>query len=423
MQRHQHRLHLPAVTRGYLGKPTTALVLFSSVIFLFLLGDAIMAYFAPVYIEEHLHNTFWTGIILSSSSIIGFGADIILGEWFKAKPLSLYIIWAGILAILYPLSFLALPPLVPVFFLSMAIWGIYYELILFGKFNFINHFLPHHQHELGWTVIGTFNDLAYLIGPLIAGLFIAQSFAISLTTAISFTCMGLFGFVFFRRAYKHRLKVHQTNTPTHVNFKEELMVWRLVLPRIWPVMLFIFILTAFDATMWSIGAILSENFIKQELPIGEALFIAYLLPSMFMGYAAMNVSRFWGKKRTAFIFGILGGLIYIVSGFMPTALSFVVVIFLAAMCTAIVWPEIKAVVEDYVERLGVQGNLMVSLENSTTSLAYVFGSIFAGYIATVVGEQQTFSVMGILLVLVALAGLIVMPRKVRLPQQKIQSYS
>lgn len=421
MQRHQHRLHLPALGRGYLGKPTTALVLFCSVIFLFLLGDAIMAYFAPVYIEDHLNNTFWTGIILSASSVVGFATDILLGEWFKAKPLSRYILWAGVLALIYPLSLLTLPPLVPVFFLSMAVWGIYYELILFSKYNFINHFLPHHQHELGWTVIGIFSDLAYLIGPLIAGMFIVRSFELSLTTAMSFTCMGLFGFFIFKKTYQRRLQAHAVTIHTRVNFKEELMVWRLVLPRIWPVMLFIFILTAFDATMWSIGAILSENLIKQELPVGEALFIAYLLPSMFMGYAAMNFSRFWGKKRTAFVFGILGGLIFILSGFMPSALSFVVVIFLAAMCTAIVWPEIRSVIADYVERLGIQGNLMVSLENSTTSLAYVFGSIFAGYIATVVGEQKTFSVMGGLLVIVALLGLIVMPKKVRLPQQQIRS--
>ena len=82
----------------------------------------------------------------------------------------------------------------------------------------------------------------------------------------------------------------------------------------------------------------------------------------------------------------------------------------------------EAVYSDITERMGYEGKHMMGLSSSTLSLAYIIGPVMAGGIAQLVGERLTFSVMGILMALVALILLIVTPRKLRLPQSEIQAW-
>ncbi len=398
MKRYPHRFYVPLVVSERV-KPNLALVAFSSVIFLFLLGDAIMSYFVPVYLNRHLNNPFITGIILSTSSVIGLISDLILGEWFKHKPLSQYLFWGGTRGIAYPLSFLFLPPVVPAFILSMSVWGIYFELILFARYHFINHFLPHHHHVLGWAVMGGFSDLAYLTGPVLSGLLLEQS--------------PQFSLIFRSKLHSHALPV--THKP---DLTEELQIWKLIIPKIWPVLLFVLVMTIFDSAMWSVGAILSSSF-QDKLPIREALFVAYLAPTFIFGGFANHFTRLFGKKKTAFLAGATSGLIYLISGFITSHLTFILFVFLGSSFNALAWPAVRGTIEDYIERLGQSANLMVSLENSTTSLAYILGSISAGFIALKVGEQATFSVLGGVLFLISILGFVKLRHKVHLPQKEI----
>jgi MFS family permease len=422
MKRHQHRWYTPALSPQFIEKPTTALLLFSSFLFLLLLGDAIMSYFAPVFINDSTQSTFTTGLILSSSSLVGFAADIFLGEYFKRKSLAVFLSFASLGALAYPLSYLALPPHLLSFLIAMAIWGIYYELMLFAKFHFINRFLPHHAHGTGWAVLGGFTDAAYLIGPVLAGALLNLGHSWALITAIGFTLAGILGSFIFQALYRQKLQAYTEIQVSRPRLAEELAVWQLLIPKIWPVLLVVFILTALDATMWSVGAILSERLISGHQPLGEMIFVAYLVPSLFFSYLSVRFFQNHSKKQTSFIFGLFAGLSYILAGLTPSSLGFIALIFLGSICSAVMWPHIRAVMQDYVERLGHAANLMISLQNSTTSLAYVFGSIISGYIASVLGDQKTFSVMGLFLLVSSAIGLAVLGgRKVSLPQQQTQS--
>jgi MFS family permease len=397
---------------------TGALIHFSIVIFLIFVAESIMSYLVPVYLDYSLNNTFYIGIVLSLGSITGFVTDIILGELFKNKMFYHFVIWGCLFGLLFPISLLFFPPLIKFMVISVSIWGIYYELIQFSNYHFINHYLSHPEHAYGWSVIGGFRDSASLIGPLLASALMTISIPHTLYVALGFYLCAILGFALFISHFKPELKKYPTTTSTRHSIREEFLIWKLLLPKIWPVILFVLAITMFDAAMWSIGSILSEQ-LKTSNSIGGLLFVAYLLPSVISGVFFSKMQQSQGKKRKAFALGILTGILYVASGLVLSSYVFIALIFLASVVSAALWPLILGVIEDYVERLGESSNLMVSLQNSTCSLAYIFGTTIAGFFALHIGERQTFSVMGGFIILAAIIGLLTMPKKVRLPQQAI----
>ena len=65
---------------------------------------------------------------------------------------------------------------------------------------------------------------------------------------------------------------------------------------------------------------------------------------------------------------------------------------------------------------------MMGLQNSTSDIAYVIGPILAGGIAQVFGELESFTVLGWIVVGVAIFLLMVTPRKLKLPQSEIVTW-
>jgi MFS family permease len=187
--------------------------------------------------------------------------------------------------------------------------------------------------------------------------------------------------------------------------------------RIWHLLFFVFTLGVIDATFWTVGTLLSEE-------VGNGgdhglLLVMYGLPVLFIGIFAGWASRPFGKKRAAFLCGIGSGTMLTLAGLTRDHNLLLVFVFLSSMFLAISWPEIYAVFEDYVCRLGKTSNDMIGLQSSTMAMAYLIGPILAGGIASVVGRQQTFTVVGILLVIISVLALIIVPRKIRLPQAEL----
>lgn len=62
------------------------------------IADAIMSYAVPVYLEDTLNSAFWMGMIMAVSSVVGFIADMVLGEWFGEKKYNFFLAWTLIIA-------------------------------------------------------------------------------------------------------------------------------------------------------------------------------------------------------------------------------------------------------------------------------------------------------------------------------------
>lgn len=394
------------------------LIIFSLIMFFISLADGIMSYVAPVYIEKFVSNSFIMGLIISFSSLVGIVCDFLFSKWFPDKPYTFFIWNTLLLAIAFPLSLLFFPPTVTVFLVAMAIWGIYYELIGFSNFHFIAAFQTHDQYASSWGLLESFKSAAYMIGPLLAGLLININFKLSFTATIGFGIASIFGFTVFLKSFHHHRRIFNPVNPHKPSFLHTFRAWSTLWRKIWPIYLFLFTLSTVSSTFWTVGTLLSES-LRDLHPYGGLLISAHMLPSVFIGFLAGFAARPFGKKRAAFLAGLLSGLILIPIGFVSNIPILLTLVFLSSAFGAVCWPEISATFEDYVIRLGKSGEDMIGLQSSAISLSYIIGPVIAGFVATQIGNQFTFSVVGLTLALVSIFALIFVPRKIHLPQNKL----
>lgn len=157
----------------------------SLIIFFVTLGDSILSYWVPTFIQESLKSAFVMGLIMGFSSLVGLGADFILPQILKGmtvKRLMTRAIIASITCSLLLLAAIKMPVLI-LLLGAMAAWGIYYELIAFSNHQLIATYVPKYGHASAWGWIMMFKNIAYIIGPVLAGL-IAQFFGEQKTFAV-----------------------------------------------------------------------------------------------------------------------------------------------------------------------------------------------------------------------------------------------
>jgi hypothetical protein len=396
------------------------LISFSLIIFLVSSGDAIMSYLSPVYIDKYVSSSLVMGLIMSFSSIVGLLCDIFFPKIFHGKSFSFFS-WATLLtAIIYPFILIIFPPFIIVLLLGMGIWGIYYELLKFSQFHFVNNFLPPNQFAKGWGVMTAFKSAAYLIGPLIAVLIIPKGFTLSFSSAFLFFTAATLALWIFTKVVtnKHTSTISTFNTK--LPFSHIFKVWLLLWKKIWPLYIFLFFLSVIDSTFWTVGTVLSEQ-LRQNSFIGGLLLPAYSLPSLFISLFTQKVAAPAGKKRAAFITAAIAGLILIPIGFISSAPILIATVFFSSLFLSLSFPEIFAVFEDYVKRLGRSGDEMIGLQSSAVSLSYILGPIFVGAIADKIGPQLTFTTVGTILVIISIISILVVPRKIRLPEAQISA--
>lgn len=86
------------------------------------------------------------------------------------------------------------------------------------------------------------------------------------------------------------------------------------------------------------------------------------------------------------------------------------------------YPLIDSVYTDLVARARKGRKHIMGMSSATFSLAYVVGPILSGFISGKLGEEMTFTVIGLVVCVVATILLVVTPKKLKLPQDEIQSW-
>lgn len=377
-----------------------------------------MSYMVPVFISDHLSKPSLMGIVMAVSSLAAIVFDTIFGEKLRGKNYKFYLWWTFVFAAAFPLAFLILPPLIPFLILSMIIWGIYYELIQFSNYHFIHAFMSPGQHVSSWSTLSTFKSTAYLLGPIMAEYLIDKSNKIPFIGTLGIIVAGLFAFMVFISVFGKKGRSEPIPSMRHTAHGYRTLF--ILMSKIWPIWLFVFALVFVDATFWSIGAILSEK-LRATHPLGGFLLVLYMLPALFVSFLADKASRPFGKKRISFLVGILSGVLLGIGGFVYNVNLFLLLILLSSVFTALATPEIQAVFEDYIVRLGPYGNDMIALDRSAVNLAYVLGPAISVSLGSIIGDQKTFGLTGILLAITSAIALVIVPRKIRLPQKKLQS--
>lgn len=302
---------------------------------------------------------------------------------------------------------------------AMAIWGLYFESKMFSNFHAVHHLVKKDRHAFAWGVISTFQAAAYFIGPTFAILLLDKGKTEVLTSTIVLQSMALLGFIIFVLGRRHRHKMPHASVPMHKkSILSEFSAWKVLGKRLWPMLLFAFMLVMIDATFFYTGALMSEE-IRHEHPLASYTMAVYLLPGLFIGLFAGKFSKKLGKKKTAFISAFIAGTLLAIAGMVSNVELFLVLVFLSSTAMSITSPLTLGTFEDYIARLGKDASDLIGLENSFTSLSFVVAPILAGLIANFVGYQKTFSFFGAFLAITSLILIFIVPRKIQLPQKAI----
>ena len=393
----------------------------SVMLFFVYLGDGILSDWVPSFIQSSMNSSLLMGLVISFSSIVGFGADLIFPELLKnlkTKKLILMaigtsLIFGGVLlwAIRWPILIL--------FLISMAVWGLYYEFLGFGGQQFVSESVPVASRSGAWAILGVFRSLAYFLGPII-GSYVAlnQGDSETVWVAVGSVMIGCLLWFFWGRDRNESVSAEQVE---RFSILKEIKHWKALAEHVWPVLLISLVMGVVDATFWTTGTVLSDSLAVKNW-LGGMFLPFYTLPMVVVGVIVAKWGIYRGKKKMAEIFMLISGILLSCMPLGNSIYFFLLVSFLTGTALSIAWPLTDAVYSDITSRMGQGGKHMMGLSSSTLSLAYIVGPVLAGLIAQMVGEKMTFSVVGIMMSMVAIVLLLVTPKKLRLPQTEIQTW-
>lgn len=413
-------LHTAIKSAAFSGQTSASFPLFVALVFLITLGDAIIAYTVPVFLENALHNTFMVGLVMSASSIAGLIYDLVASERLSDKPYGYFVKMTILFAILLPVTLIFLPSFKIFVLLAMIFWGIYYETKIFAEFHFIDKHVPKSDYAKSWGLISVNNSLAYLLGPLIATFIIVYSLKFSLSASLIFFVGAYIVFIFLNsRTKKRRDQISDSETESERHsFLRTMKVWATLMGKVWPLWLFTLAATLVDASFWSVGVLFAEE-LKATDAAGGFLLTAYMIPPVFMGFAVPKISAKFGKKRTSFISALVASALISLFGFLSGIYLLLLLVFISSVFLSLATPALYAAYEDYVSRLGKFRNDMIGLEQSAVSIGYIIGPPLAGGLAVSLGAHKAFATIGLILLVISIMCLLVVPKKIKMPQKEL----
>lgn len=382
--------------------------------------DSAISFWVPIQIQGAFNSSLVTGLIISSQSVMGLLADLIfphLLKTFKTRSLIIF----GFISMLTTTLILTgsvLWPFFLIFELTMIMWAIYYELFAFGSYQFMSLQVPLTHRSGAWGIADVFRNLGLFVGPLIAVWLLPTNYIL---LEVILIVIILVGFLLFKSSNKEVVivdKVDTTNIKPAVEFKH----WAILVKAIWPAISMTFLLTLIDSTFWITGSIWTESLIK-ESAWGGFLLPAYTLPSLFIGLILARWEIYKGKKILAEKMIILTGFFLFLMAFGGSIHWILLMVLISSSFSGLAYPLLDGVYSDLIERMGREKKDMIGLTNSTVNLAYIICPPIMGIIVSQIGPRMSFSYVGLLVILAAIGLLVLTPKKLRLPQEEMQSWS
>lgn len=397
------------------GRSHQAIYILSLMFLFWSMFDGITTYVTPLIVTQTGLSKTWMGVIVGSSSMFGAVFDFAMCKLFKRSY------WRQVFLIMFALCLAYVWVLfkagtVWFFLLAMALWGVYFDLKNFGSFDFVVRFTKKDEHSSSFGVLGVFSSLGYLLAPLIAGFLISDivDFKIFLIAAIF---LGISFLFFLSLIFKEKTMPQEISGKTYQykGFFQELKLWSKLDKILLPVLIMTMVLNTIDAFFWTIGPLIAESFTSLHQFAG--LFMtAYSLPSLLVGWWVGKVTRRLGKKQTAYLALFVGSLCFTLIALIKNPLLLIFDVFLASFLLSFAFPAIRAAFADYIKETEQYEKEIEGLEDFYTNIGYVIGPIIAGSLADLVGNAQTFTILGLFGVVMAIILFKISPKKINVLQ-------
>lgn len=392
---------------------------FGIILFFVLLADAVLADWVPGYMQGVLGSPMKMGLMMAFSSVIGFVMDLIFPQLLRSSGVHKLAGGAIVGSLIFLLSMLGSTwfSYGLIFAIAMAAWGVYYELDSFMTKQFVAGVAPRQLRSAVWGAVGVVRNLAYFLGPLIGGLIIKWGDRAVVLGAGGVLALAYILFLFIRLPHSNEVE-----EPVHgLHLLEEIKYWFVLERRVWPILIMSVMAGIIDATFWTTGTVLNDT-LAEISPIGGWFLPAYMLPSLFIGLIVAKWGISVGKKKWAEILMLIGALLLGMIVWVKSVEGIILIVILSSIFMALSWPLMDAVYTDLVVRARKGRKHIIGLSSSTLSLAYVIGPILAGSLSGTFGEVETFAIVGWGVALVSCILLFVTPKKLQLPQSKMENW-
>ncbi len=402
------------ISRGLLSSKQKIFFSAGLLLVFYALFDGLLSYLLPLQITALGFSIAEMGLIISSSNIFGAIFDFVLAKYLpNTHYRRLFLIIYG-LCFVYPL-FLMSSKSLPLFLVSMSIWGLYSDLHNFALFDFVSRRSSESEHAESFSILGIFKSVGYLIAPIIAGL-VATQFINYFPYFLSLVFIAI-SFIFYLiliRVSPKKDSPEYDHTPRHLkyNFIKEFKVLKVVGKTLFPVLLFSTMLYIFDGAIWTIAPLYSQSF-EGFQDFGGLFMSAYTLPVLLTSWFINPISHRFGKKRTAYLAFIFGCLLIIPLGFVTSPHIVILLFFVSSCITSIAWPAIRGAFADYISESSRYSREIESLNDFTCNIGFILGPALSGIIAEIVGLSHLFTVLGLGSVAITLYLLFITPRSIR----------
>lgn len=402
-------------------KKLTLTSIFLSTLFFIVVADSALSYLFPIISEEVLGSNLAMGLIIAFSSVAGLICDFTFPQIFKGRTWKFFLAFGVFLTFFFPI-FMSLGAnfnSIIFFLIASAIWGIYYEFLIFGIQKFIVSTQHKDNYSKSWATLYTFTGTAKILGPILGALFLGISLA-NAPLFILFIQLISFVLLFFAISFKSK-KFHSSYEPENVirqiNLVQEFKYWRLIIPSIFPLFISSLVIVSIDATYWVIGGLLGQELFSEDLSwIPIVIFVVTgILGSIIL--STFRVKK--RKKRLTHISLVISGLVLALIALVDNNIVISSMLFISSLCLSFAGVFNESVFSDLMGRLGKNDIHMIGISRLTNSLAYAIMPVVVGLFADKLGYVTTFSLVGIITLISGLILLVITPRKLRLQQTKI----
>lgn len=391
---------------------------FLTILFFLFLIDALLSYWIPNFIQNIYHNSFYMGLIVSSSSIVGLVFDMVFSEVLTGRTVGQVtgLLGGGIFFFIFFLGLSSFKASLIFILLAMASWGFYYDLFNFASQQYVAESTPLPDRPLVWSIVGFIRNLAYFIGPIIVVKLLFNNPQAIL--GLSLVLLLLASLKLKLSAFKRQKSTFQHRA---VSFLAELSHWRVLFDHVWPLLIISLFLGLIDATYWTTGTIITNNLARTS--IWGSLFLSlYVLPFLLSGSFIYKFHLKTVRYHLVLTLLFLAGAFLASINLLPYLWWKLIIVFVSSTLIAISQPLINTAYTNLLIRLGRHREHLIGLSDSMLNLAYVIGPIIAGGLAAWVGNINTFVIMGIGLGLTTILLWLTMPNKLRLPQKEISQW-
>lgn len=368
------------------------------------LFDSAIVYLSPVLASQQLHSNSEVGLLLASSSLAGAIFDGLLGHFVRRPHFRKF--YLGMLAVCALTPFVLLSAnTVWMFLISMALWGLYFDLCSFGNVDFASRLRGKTEGTEFFSLLQLVKGIGFLVSPIIVSFLLRENEGALILLLVSYIALA-FGFYFLviKQHHDHPGKLDMPLKKT--SFLTELHVWKKISTKAIGPLVFIILFASFDATFMTIGPLAAESFRGLD-PVHGLFVSAYWLPALFLGLYLPKIVKIFGAIKTAYFGLLIAALVVCLFPLTTSALPLIALVFLSSLFSSMCAPAISVAFAQAVKSDRGNEREIAALQDFAANLGYIIGPVTAGFLSDSFSYMNTFLVMGVIVTAVVCVLIVV----------------